>query len=275
MDRETGLRPAVLVLGHGSRRGRATDEGIREVARRLQLRFPDGPPIRPAFFEFLSPTLLEAAQNAVDEGATAIAILPYFLFDGKEIRRDIPREIDRVRAALPHATFSQLANLGLDERLACLVATRVQAALMGTSQYLPAHGLARRGAGGRLGVVLVNRGSREQWDSGERLTALGDIVRNQIGGDTLLITAQAENSERTIEAAADTLADRGAERIVVAPYLHFPGKVLAMNVIPALERSRSTHPAIQFSLAWTLCVDDTIVDILEDRVREASLTPSS
>ena len=275
MDRESGSRPVVLVLGHGSRRGRATEEGIREVARRLQLRFPAGPPIRPAFFEFLSPTLLEAAQSVVTDGATAIAILPYFLFDGKEIQRDIPIEIDRVRAALPDTNFSQLANLGLDRRLACLVATRVHAALLGTSQYLPAHGLARRGAGGRLGVVLVNRGSRSQWDDGERLTALGEMVRDQIGGDTLMVTAQAENSEQTIEVASATLADRGAGRIVVAPYLHFPGKVLAMNVIPALERSRSAHPAIQFNLAWTLCVDDVIVDILHDRLREAGLTSSS
>jgi sirohydrochlorin cobaltochelatase len=271
MEMHTGASPAVVVLGHGSKRGRATDEGIREVARRLQARFPAGPPIRPAFFEFLSPTLLQAVRSAADDGATAIAVLPYFLFDGKETQRDIPLEIDRVRTALPTTPICQLPNLGLDLRLARLAAARVQAALQGTSQYLPAHGLVRRGARGRLGVVLVNRGSRWQWDSGERLAALGDLVRGQFGGDTLLVTAQAENSDRTIEVASDSLAEQGAGRIVVAPYLHFPGKVLAKNVIPALERSRSAHPAIQFCLAWTLCVDDAIVDILQDRVCEAGL----
>jgi sirohydrochlorin cobaltochelatase len=271
MERDTGSRPAIVVLGHGSQRGRATDEGIREVARRLQARFPEGPPVRPAFFEFLSPTLIESSRSAVESGATAIFVLPYFLFDGKEIQRDIPREIDRVRDALPGTTLSQLPNLGVDFRLARLVAARARAALLGTSQYLPAQGLVRRGADGRLGVVLVNRGSRSQWDSGKRLEALGKLVRSEVGGDTIVVTAQAENSERTIEAAARELADSGAGRIVVAPYLHFPGKVLAKNVIPALERSRDAYPAIQFCLAWTLCVDDTIVDILHDRVREAGL----
>jgi hypothetical protein len=52
------------------------------------------------------------------------------------------------------------------------------------------------------------------------------------------------------------------------------GKVLSKNVVPALERSRLEHPGIQFCLAWTLCVDDTIVDILEDRVGETGFVGS-
>jgi sirohydrochlorin ferrochelatase len=259
---------AVLVLGHGSRRGRATDEGIREIARRLQARFPAGPPVGPAFFEFLSPTLAQAVRSAAEQGAVDIAILPYFLFDGKEIQHDIPAELDHLRTELPTVNIRQMPNLGLDPRMAKLVARRVRDALDGTSQYLPAHGLVRRHAQGRLGVIVVNRGSKPRWDPGTRLDALGDLVRHELGGDTLVATAQAENSPRTIEIAAATLAAQGARRIVVAPYLHFVGKVLSRNVIPALERSRAAHPEVQLCLAWTLCVDDTAIDILQDRVRE-------
>ncbi len=255
----------MLVLGHGSRRGLATDNGIREIARRLQQRFPGGPPIRPAFFEFLSPTLPEAVRQAARQGAREIAVLPYFLFDGKEIKRDIPGELDRLRTELPRVAIRQMPNLGLDPRLARLVAQRVREALDGASQYLPAHGLVRRCATGRLGVVLVNRGSKIEWDPGTRLEALGDLVRQELGGDTLIATAQAENSDRTIEVAADQLAAQGAKRVVVAPYLHFVGKVLAQNVVPALERSRASYPGIQFCLAWTLCVNGTAIDILADR----------
>jgi sirohydrochlorin ferrochelatase len=257
----------VLVLGHGSKRGRATNDGIREIARRLQLCFPAGPVIQPAFFEFLAPTLAEATQGAVREGATEIAVLPYFLFDGKEIQRDIPGELDHLRAEFPNARITQLPNLGLDPRLAKLVANRVRDALQGTSQYLPAHGLVRRAAGGRLGVIVVNRGSRAQWDPGTRLEQLAALVGVELGNETLVEVAQAENSKRTIEAAADSLASVGAKRIVVAPYLHFIGKVMSQDVAPALERSRTAHPGVQFALAWTLCVNDTAIDILCERVR--------
>ncbi|MGH2409052.1 MAG: sirohydrochlorin chelatase [Chloroflexota bacterium] len=264
---ESFPKQLVLVLGHGSQRSSATNEGIREVARRLQACFPQGPVIRPAFFEFLSPSLKEAILAATEQGCREIAILPYFLFDGKEIQRDIPLELDHLRAALPAVRITQLSNLGLDPRLAQLVAQRVGAALLGTSQYLPAHGLVRRGAGGRLGVVVVNRGSRARWDSGERLEGLAALVRDEIGSDTLVEVAQAENSTRTIETASDALVARGARRIVIAPYLHFIGKVMSKDVVPALERSRAGHPEVQFCLAWTLCVNDTAIAILSERVR--------
>ncbi|MGH2344618.1 MAG: sirohydrochlorin chelatase [Chloroflexota bacterium] len=257
----------VLLLGHGSRRGRATNDGIREIARRVQERFPDGPAVRPAFFEFLSPTLAEAVGAAARSSAAAIAVLPYFLFDGKEIQHDIPGELDHLRAKFPGVPITQLPNLGLDPRLAALVAQRVRDALLGTSQYLPAHGLAHRAASGTLGVVVVNRGSKAQWDPGTRLRQLADLVGAELGEGTLVEIAQAENSTHTIEVASAALVARGARRVVVAPYLHFIGKVISQNVVPALERSRATHPGIQFSLAWTLCVNDTAVNILCERVR--------
>jgi sirohydrochlorin ferrochelatase len=271
---EANPRQVVLVLGHGSKRSRATSDGIREIARRLQLSFPVGPVIRPAFFEFLSPTLAEATREAVHDGATEIAILPYFLFDGKEIQRDIPGELEHLRAQFPTATITQLPNLGLDPRLAELVANRVRDALQGTSQYLPAQGLVRRALGGRLGVIVVNRGSRAQWDPGTRLNELAALVGIQLGDGTLVEVAQAENSVRTIEVAADSLAALGAQRIVVAPYLHFIGKVMSQDVVPALERSRQAHPGIQFALAWTLCVNDTAIDILRERVSATGFVPA-
>jgi sirohydrochlorin ferrochelatase len=101
------------------------------------------------------------------------------------------------------------------------------------------------------------------------LRQLATLVGVELGDGTLVEVAQAENSTRTIEVAADALVALGARRIVVAPYLHFIGKVLSQNVVPALERSRQTHPAVQFTLAWTLCVNDTAIDILGERVRAA------
>jgi sirohydrochlorin ferrochelatase len=259
----------VLVLGHGSKRSRttATDTGIREIARRLQERFPHGPTIQPAFFEFLSPSLAEAVRLAAHEGVTEIAVLPYFLFGGKEIQLEIPEALDTLRAELPQLTIHQLPHLGVDARMAALVARRVREALQGTSQYLPAGGLVRRHATGRLGVILVNRGSRQQWDPGTDLQRMGELARREVGGNTLMAVAQAENSARTIEVAADELVAAGARRIVVVPYLHFIGKVLIHDVIPALERSRGAHPGAQFALAWTLCVNDAAIDLLEERVR--------
>ena len=58
----------------------------------------------------------------------------------------------------------------------------------------------------------------------------------------------------------------GCARIVVAPYLHFPGKVLTVNVLQAVNRAAAAHSDRHFYLARTLCVDDRIVDVCLDRI---------
>jgi sirohydrochlorin ferrochelatase len=268
MSTNDAARQVILVLGHGSRRGSSTDNGIREIAHRLQERFPAKLLIRPTFFEFLSPSLPESVEQAVAEGRTEIAVIPYFLFAGKEIKLEIPEQLEQLRQRFPQATIRQMGHIGVDARMARLAADRVRAALLGASQYLPAQGLVRRNAGGRLGVALVNRGSRARWDAGADLATMADMVRDELGGDTLATYAQAENSPRTIEVACTELAAQGARRIVVVPYLHFVGKVLGVNVTPAVERARLAHPQVQLCLSWAICVNNTTVDILEDRVRD-------
>src|SRR4051812_6373724 len=100
----------IVLLGHGSRRGSATDLGLREVARRLSNHFPDGPSVVLAFFEFLQPSLPEAIRGLAAQGTRGVVVLPYFLFDGKEITVEIPEVLETLRHDLPGVTITQAAN---------------------------------------------------------------------------------------------------------------------------------------------------------------------
>lgn len=268
-------RPAaVILLAHGSRRTSATDLGMHEAQRRLQERLPDTR-VGLAFFEFLHPTLEELTREFAADGVAHAVVLPYFLFAGKEIQHEIPAEIARVRALVPGVELHQARELGVDDRLIEHVAGRVAGALRGLSQCLPVAGrLPDVRARGRLGVVVCNRGSRRQYDPGDRLRELCDRLRARLARDepdVLIEPAQAENSEVTVEVAARRLVAAGARRVVVVPYLHFPGKVLAVNIVPAVRRAQAEYPAATFYLAWTLCVNDPTIDICVDRIRETGL----
>ncbi|MCC6626499.1 MAG: hypothetical protein IT340_03740 [Chloroflexi bacterium] len=263
----------IVLVGHGSQRTRAFELGLLETARRLQARYPDGTRVRSGFFEFLTPTVEDAILALVAEGSQRIVVMPYFLFDGKEIRVDIPRELDHLRTRAPGVAIVQAGSLGLHDTLIDLIAERVVAALDGLCQYpLVAGRLPRRGVAGPLGVVLVNRGSRRQYDDGERLRTLAARAEALLG--VPVRPAQAENSERTIEVAADELATLGARRIVVVPYLHYPGKVLFADIIPAIGRAGIAHPHSRFVLAWTLCVDDRLIDVCVTRITESACAPA-
>lgn len=260
----------VVLLAHGSARGRCTDEGIREIGARLSKRLAGEVIVRVAFFEFLHPTLEEALQALRDASISNAIVMPYFLFDGKEIKVEIPALLADLRPRFPDLQIQQAANLGVDPRLIDVVADRVDDALRGLGQITPVGGrLPVRGEGGRLGVILVNRGSRARYDDGTRLRALCSLLQDRLGGAPVE-PAQAERSpDLTIENAAQRLIEAGCERIVVAPYLHFPGKVLTVNVIPSVNRAATAHPSRRFYLASTLCLDDRIVDVCVSRIADA------
>ena len=265
-------RMAVALLAHGSRRSTATADGMREIQRRLQARLPDLP-VALAFFEFLQPTLAEVVADFAARQFTQVVVLPYFLFAGREIQVDIPAELDRLRQQNPGVTLRLAEPLGLDDRLVAHVAELVAGALDGRCQCLPvATHLPSRRDRGRIGVIICNRGSRRQYDAGDRLRDLCARLQAHLGDDTLVEPAQAENGEPelTIEAATDRLVHAGARRVVVVPYLHFPGKVLAVNIVPATRRAQDAHPEAKFLLAWTLCVNDAALDICVERIRVES-----
>lgn len=267
---------AVALLAHGSKRGSATELGMGTIRQQLQERLRHIP-VGLAFFEFLHPTLEELVSAFAGRGIARIVVQPYFLFDGKEIRFDIPEEIKRIAAAFPGVALVQAGSLGVYARLVEHVAQRVEGALRGLCQYKPVAGrLPSVRDRGTVGVVLCNRGSRRQYDPGDRLRELCAALAARLGPGALVEPAQAENGgeDLTIEAAARRLVAAGAVRVVVVPYLHFPGKVLFVNIAPAVQRAQAEHPGAKFYLAWTLCANDAAIDICVDRILQTGLTAS-
>jgi len=56
--------------------------------------------------------------------------------------------------------------------------------------------------------------------------------------------------------------------IMCVPYLFFPGIILQRNVIGGMEQIRDRYPGVIMSVTPPLGVDDKIVAITADRVRQ-------
>jgi len=203
-----------------------------------------------AGFEFTRPGIPEAVDGLVEEGSRRMVIVPFFLFDGKHITVEIPEELERVRQRHPGVELLYARTLGVDSRLVDLVVERVHA------------------AGPYDGVVLVNRGSRLQYDPGDRLRELASLIEDRVTAP--VAPAQAEYESPTILEAVEMLAGRGLKQVVVVPYIFFPGKVLKVNILPAVEEARRRFPGVELSVAQTLGVDDRLIDLALERALEAA-----
>lgn len=119
-------RQGVLLLGHGSRRNVAND-GLLKLAELLQENL--GMRVLPAFFQFGRPSLAEGVARFVEDGVDRIIIVPAFLFPGVHIEKDIPEEIDGLKAVYGEKVQLIVAPcLGPDPRIAEILGERVRAA---------------------------------------------------------------------------------------------------------------------------------------------------
>jgi sirohydrochlorin ferrochelatase len=103
---------ALVLIAHGSRRTQSNCD-IEALANLLSAH-PDlaFDITRYAFLENAVPSILQVIDQCVDDGASEIVVLPYFLSPGNHVMRDIPERIETKRKEYLHVQFEVLEYFG-------------------------------------------------------------------------------------------------------------------------------------------------------------------
>ena len=117
----TQPRRALLIVDHGSR-SPAANRVVEAIARKLKRRLP-GWSVHFAHMELATPSIAEALDACVADGASEIVVHPYFLAPGLHGTRDVPalaraaarrhRGV-RVRVTAPLGAHDGLVDVVLD-----------------------------------------------------------------------------------------------------------------------------------------------------------------
>jgi sirohydrochlorin ferrochelatase len=113
----------VLLLAHGSKRQeteRILDSIVNKVIDRTGEKL-----IFPAYLQFSDQDMETGIKYLVDKGATTIKVVPLFIFDGVHVTKDIPDELERIREDYPDIEIKISHYIGDDDRLADIVADRI------------------------------------------------------------------------------------------------------------------------------------------------------
>ncbi|MGQ0710716.1 MAG: sirohydrochlorin chelatase [Rhodoferax sp.] len=112
----------IILLAHGSRDPQ-WKAPIEAVARHIRTLSPDTP-VQCAYLELCAPDLPTVAAAMVRDGVRKLRVLPLFLGMGKHAREDLPRLVQALRQAHPHAQVELRASVGehpaLLECLGCI-----------------------------------------------------------------------------------------------------------------------------------------------------------
>lgn len=116
---------AIIILGHGSR---VPDAGkhMEKVAAGLKDKYGYGI-VEVCYMSRLGPHFPEIFEKCLDQGATDVMVIPYFLHDGLHLVLDIPEMLQEVAARFPAVKLVLGENLGFDESLVDLVDRRIAA----------------------------------------------------------------------------------------------------------------------------------------------------
>jgi sirohydrochlorin ferrochelatase len=88
---------ALLLIAHGSRRKQSNEE-VMVLADKLKKNCSEQYGIVHAGFLELADTLIpDGIKQCVDDGATEIIVLPYFLNSGTHVVKDIPTIVEQTR----------------------------------------------------------------------------------------------------------------------------------------------------------------------------------
>ncbi len=119
-EHQYAMSNAIVLFSHGSRdplwRG-----PVEAVASRIAAQQPQRP-VMCAYLELCAPTLPEAAEQLIGQGATQVTVVPMFLGTGKHAREDLPVLVQELRAAHPQVQFHVQTAIGEDPRMTALMA---------------------------------------------------------------------------------------------------------------------------------------------------------
>jgi len=118
------MKPAIVLVDHGSRRDEA-NRTLEEVAALVRAAAPDRV-VRAAHMELAAPSVAEAVDACVAEGAREVVVVPYFLAPGRHSTRDIPRLAREAAARHPGVAVRVAEPLGTHPKLAELVLERAR-----------------------------------------------------------------------------------------------------------------------------------------------------
>lgn len=129
-------KKAILLLGHGSK-AKEANETLRKVARAV-LQAGGYGHVEPAFLQLERPGINEAVDGIASKGFKEITVMPYFLYTGLHVTKDIPHELEAAKAKYPDLRIRVTRNLDFHDKLIDITVERIEEIIRDEKTSIPA-----------------------------------------------------------------------------------------------------------------------------------------
>ncbi|MHB8354776.1 MAG: precorrin-8X methylmutase, partial [Burkholderiales bacterium] len=245
---------AIVLAGHGSRDPDGTREFEALVAL-AQAREPERL-IKYGYLEFATPTIDEAVNSAVLDGASRIVMVPGVLLAATHAKNDMPSELLALKQAHADIEFHFGATMDLHPKLLHLCQERIIQAEAAT---------LRKVARAETCLVVVGRGTSDP-DANSEIAKLTRMLEEGMGFGASFV-CYAGTTKPLVAEGLEAAAKLGHSRIIVLPYFLFDG-VLVKRIYTATDTLQARHPEVEALKAGYLGVHPYVADVFLERAQE-------
>lgn len=252
-------KAAILMMAHGSRDAEARAE-YRRIHEAIAGRLAPTP-VAFSILEFPRndglPSIQEGWQWCVENGASRVVALPFFLFPAGHVREDLPAELRTARDSGGDAEIDLLPPLGPANEILDVVDARAQDAFGGTGPEDAAS----------TAVVLVGAGTSDPDANGDLCKAARLLWERRQDRYGLVEAAWVSLTRPSIAEVVDRCHRLGANRVALVPYFLNTG-ILLKRIDEQLIPVREAHPDLTIVRGAHLGLHPGMLDLLERRARE-------
>jgi sirohydrochlorin cobaltochelatase len=249
------MKPALLIVGHGSRDPDGTHE-FEHLVERFRRHDPERI-VELGFLEFAKPVVAEGVERCVNRGAKTIAVLPGMLMAAGHAKNDIPSEIHEARRRYPGVAFHYGRHLHLHANVVQLCRLRIEDAEARAPRRIDRKDTL---------LLVVGRGSSDP-DANADVQKLSRLLWEGMGfgwGAACFIGV----TTPLLPDALECCQRMGFARTIVFPFFLFTG-ILEKRIRRQTAEFAATHPQSDFICADYLNDHPLLFDAFAERAEEA------
>jgi len=246
---------SLLIAAHGSRDDAGVEEfwEFADAWRRLR---PDR--LQAAgFLEFAQPTIGDAVDELVAQGATRIVVVPAMLMAAGHVKNDVPSEVQEARRRHPAVVFQMARALDIHPALLELCQVRYRESIADRPAI----------AAERTLLLLVGRGTSDP-DANANIARISRFLWESYGVGWASV-AYSGVTTPNVDQALTACRRLGFQRIVVQPYFLFDG-ILLKRIRDTAAHHAALDPSVEFVTVPHLRLHPLLLQAFEDRAHEAA-----
>ncbi len=248
-------KPAILVIGHGSRDVDALRE-FEQVAEHLKQRLSDRK-IETGYLEFAKPVIANGIDKLVKEGVTEIIGLPGMLMAAGHAKNDIPSELNTLMSEYDGLKITYATELGVQPKMIQAAAARIEEA-----ESAFADGYDRKDTL----LVVVGRGASDP-DANSNISKITRMLEEGMGFGWA-ITCYSGVTTPLVDEALEKAHGLGYKKIIVFPYFLFTGRLIK-RIYQWVDEYQENHKEVQVVKASYLNDHPLVIDTFVDKLKEA------